>query len=403
MFGCEVEQTIDQVNDPTESTEEKEQTDKDQEKSNPQELDDTTTSRTDPPKEEDGQTEKQSSISTPTGELKVHYIDVGQGDATLLQGPDFTILIDAGRHNRNDVVPYLQNQGIEIIDLLIATHPHADHIGQMDKVMENFSVKEVWMSGDEHTSKTFERVIDAILASSADYHEPRAGEVHKFGSAILEVINPDRLTGEFHEGSVSVRVIYGDLKLLFTGDAEDHTEQDILNRDHDVKADIFQLGHHGSRTSNSLSFFEVVQPQVAIYSAGDGNSYGHPHQEVVNRINNIGLSLYGTDFHGTIVVTTDGKTYDVTTQKSGEISVNEHKEESSERQETKEENTSHDCVDINTAFKSELTEIIHIGDKRAEQLIRLRPFHSVNDLTRISGIGDGRLADIKEQGIACVN
>jgi competence protein ComEC len=185
----------------------------------------------------------------------------------------------------------------------------------MDKVMENFSVEEVWMSGDEHTSKTFERTLDAILASSADYHEPRAGEVHKFGSAILEVINPDRLTGEFHEGSVSVRVFYGSVKFLFTGDAEHHTEQAILKRDHDVKADIFQLGHHGSRTSNTQSFLEIVQPEIAIYSAGDGNSYGHPHHEVVNRINDMGIALYGTDVHGTIIVTTDGDTYDVTTQK----------------------------------------------------------------------------------------
>jgi competence protein ComEC len=321
----------------------------------------------------------------------------------LLQGPDFTILIDAGRHNRNDVVPYLQNQGIEIVDLLIATHPHADHIGQIDKVIENFYVKEVWMSGDEHTSQTFERVIDAILASNTDYHEPRAGEVYEFGSVILEVINPDHLTGDFHEGSMSVRVVYGDVKFLFTGDAEHHTEQAMLNRGHDVKAHILQLGHHGSRTSNTQSFLETVKPEIAIYSAGDGNSYGHPHYEVVNRIKNMGISLYGTDVHGTIIVTTDGKTYDVTTQKNDDVTAEKIKGESTESREAKqEEKPSHDCININAASKSELTRIIHIGDTRAEQLIELRPFHSVNDLTKISGIGDGRLSDIKEQGLACI-
>jgi competence protein ComEC len=101
---------------------------------------------------------------------------VGQGDSTLLAGPDFTILIDAGRHDRNDVVPHLEQIGISAIDLLVGTYPHADHIGQFPQVLQRFPVTEVWMSGDSHTSLTFERALDAILASGAAYHEPRAHE-----------------------------------------------------------------------------------------------------------------------------------------------------------------------------------------------------------------------------------
>lgn len=256
------------------------------------------------------------STSTPTqGELKVHFIDVGQGDATLLQGPDFTVLIDAGRHDRSDVVPYLKSAGVKTIDLLIGTHPHADHIGQFPQVIETFPVGEAWLSGDTTTTRTFERAIDAIEASDAGYHEPRAGETFSFGSARIEVLNPARLTGNLHEGSVSVRIVYGSFTALFTGDAEAETEMAILARKHDVNALILQLGHHGSSTSSSTEFLKAVNPEVAVYSAAKGNSYGHPHEVVLERLRQMGVQIYGTDVNGTIMVITDGQTYEVQAQR----------------------------------------------------------------------------------------
>ncbi|MDG5787145.1 MBL fold metallo-hydrolase [Evansella sp. AB-P1] len=341
-----------------------------------------------------------------SGELEVHFMDVGQGDATLLKGPDFTILIDAGRHDRNDVVPYLQNQNVSTIDLLIGTHPHADHIGQMDKVIQAFDVKEVWMSGDEHTTQTFERVLDAILASDADYHEPRAGESYTFGSIKIEVVNPDRLTGDFHEGSISVRAAFGDVSFLFTGDAEHQTERAMIDGGHHLKAEIFQLGHHGSSTSNTEAFLNAVNPEITIYSAGEDNSYGHPHSEVVERINNLGIPLYGTDVHGRVLVRTDGSSYSVHTEKSGAIVIDEQSQDDNNepaQNDSKEEAPqSNGCIDINHVSRDQLMEIIHIGETRADELIRLRPFQSINGLTRINGIGDGRLNDIKNEGLACV-
>ncbi len=259
------------------------------------------------------------SPSPPTpaqGEGKVHFIDVGQGDTTLLQGPDFTILIDAGRHDRSDVVPYLKSVGVASIDLLIVTHPHADHIGQFPLVIEAFPVEEVWLSGDITTTKTFERAIDSIEASDAGYYEPRAGENFYFGSAIVEVINPDHLTGELHEGSIGVRIVYGSFSILFTGDAEAETEMAILKRNHNVKALILQLGHHGSSTSSTVEFLQAVNPKVAVYSAAEGNSYGHPHEVVLERLRQMGVQIYGTAVNGTIVITTDGQTYDVQPQRS---------------------------------------------------------------------------------------
>ena len=248
------------------------------------------------------------------GEARVYFFDVGQADATLLLGPDFTVLIDAGDYRRNDVVPHLESVGVKEIDLLIGTHPHADHIGQFPQVLEAFPVKEVWLSGDTSTTLTFERAVDAILASDAAYHEPRAGEVFQFGSLHIEVLNPDQLTGDFHEGSISVRITFGEVSFLFTGDAETHTEQAMLDRGHNLEAQVLQLGHHGSRTSSSLAFLEAVSPEVAIYSAGEDNPYGHPHDEVVDRLDRMDILLYGTDIHGTIVITTDGASYSVETE-----------------------------------------------------------------------------------------
>lgn len=243
--------------------------------------------------------------------LEVHFIDVDQGDATLLMSPTFTILIDAGRHDRDDVVPYLKTVEVEKINLLIGTHPHADHIGQMDKVLNNFEVSEVWMSGNTHTTQIFERVLDAIIDSGANYNEPRAGETYQVGDLVIEMLSPKSLTGDFNNDSLAFRAIYGDVMFVFTGDVERPIEEEILSGNHDLKADIFQLGHHGSSTSNSKEFLEAINPEVVVYSAGKDNSYGHPHDEVIKRLESMNIKIYGTDVHGTIIIETDGKTYAV--------------------------------------------------------------------------------------------
>jgi beta-lactamase superfamily II metal-dependent hydrolase len=339
-------------------------------------------------------------IPAPKGNLSVHFIDVGQGDATLFMGPDFTILVDAGRHDRNDVVPYLKKVGVTNIDLLVGTHPHADHIGQMDKVLQNFKVSEVWMSGDSHTSKTFERVLDAILASDASYHEPRAGEQFQIGSLHIDVINPKRLTGDLHDGCIGMRMQYGDIAILLTGDIEKEIEALMIKDKRPLEAQIFQLGHHGSSTSNTREFLNAVKPEVAIYSAGAGNSYGHPHKEVVDRIKAMGIELYGTDTHGTIIVTTDGKTYSIKTDKLLSQPNAATKPAPKAAETPKPAPEAKGTININTASKEELMQIIHIGETRAEEIIRLRPFNSLDQLTRVKGIGDSRLKDIKAEGKA---
>lgn len=251
--------------------------------------------------------------------LVVHFFDVGQGDSILFQGPDFTILIDAGRHDRSDVVPHLRRAGVTHIDLFVLTHPHADHIGQCAAVMQQFSVGEVWMPGTSHTTRTFERCLDAILASDAGYHEPRAGEVYQIGSARVEVLHPSRLSGDPNNDSIVLRIVYGDVAFLMMGDAEAEVEQAILRSRRPVQAQIIKLGHHGSSTSSTVDFLRAVKPEVAVYSAGRGNPYGHPHIETLRTAAALGLHLYGTDVSGTIRIGTDGRRYEVYVERGGPV------------------------------------------------------------------------------------
>ncbi|MFC4737716.1 ComEC/Rec2 family competence protein [Bacillus daqingensis] len=290
----------------------------------------------------------------PAGELSIHFIDVGQADATLFSheydGEAYHVLFDTGDWNRSDALHYLQEQQVDELQVMIGSHPHADHIGQMDKILESgIAVEEVWMSGDEATSDTFLRVMDAIERHVPVYDEPRAGDSFDIGALQVDVLHPAELTGDLHDGSLTVHVTYGDVSVLLTGDAEDSAEQMMLNRDEDVEADILQLGHHGSDTSTTQPFLEAVDPETAIYSAGAANSYGHPHDEVLQRVEDHGADVYGTDVNGTIIVTTDGETYELETEKDGEPEA-APEEEADTANETGDETAPADgCININEA------------------------------------------------------
>ncbi|MRH41442.1 MBL fold metallo-hydrolase [Aquibacillus halophilus] len=353
--------------------------------------------------------EKVNSLS----ELKVHYIDVGQADSTLLQfshdNENYTILIDAGNWNQNNVVNYLNSQSVSQIDIAIGTHPDADHIGQLDKVLNSFEVGEIWLSGNTSSSKTFQRLLKAIDSNGVDYYEPRAGDEFEVGPLEIAVLYPSSISENDNKESISLKLTYNEIQFIFTGDADKSAETTMLNSGFNLQADILQLGHHGSSTSTQSSFLDEVDPSIAIYSAGSDNSYGHPHDEVVNLVQNSNIDLYGTDVHGTIIVSTDGKDYKVLTNKDGTVSPSSTKDttsgDSSEQQQDTNSNspeTTDSCIDVNSATVEKLQEIIQIGPARAKELIDLRPYSSVDDLSRINGIGLARIEDIKSQGLACI-
>ena len=331
---------------------------------------------------------------TVAAEMSIHYLDVGQGDATAVTGPGgCTILIDAGRHDRDDILPHLESLGIDSLDLLIGTHPHADHIGQFDRVLTALPVDEVWLSGYEHTTQTFERALDAILDSDAEFHEPRAGEEHSCGMLEVTVLHPEEPLSDIHD-NIAVRISYEEFAAVFTGDAETTHEQEMIERGEGLDADVLQLGHHGSRTSTSDAFLEAVSPSTAIYSAAEDNQYGHPRGEVVDRIHRNDIELIGTDAHGTITVASDGRGFTLTTETDAAIEEHELEPEDGEQ-----------CVDINSASIDALTGIVHIGEARAKEIVDVRdaaPFEQLQELTRIDGLGPARVDDIKEEGEACV-
>lgn len=348
------------------------------------------------PKEENkdkksSQQSEQSKLKEPGKEevaqngLTVHYIDVGQGDSTLLEFEGFSMLIDAGNWNSTEAVDYLKKQEIKDIDIVVGTHPDADHIGQLAQVIGEFDVGEVWMSGNTSSSNTFTNVLQAIEASGSDYVEPRSGDVFDVGSLQIEVLYPDEITGAANEESVSMKMTYGDVRFIFTGDAGVKQEQEMIDSGTNLDAEVLHLGHHGSNTSTSPSFLEAVAPEVAIYSAGADNSYGHPHAEVIAAAENAGAKVYGTDVNGTILVKTDGKSYTVETQREGVPTEGENR-----------------CIDVNIASSAELKEISGIGDAYAQAIIDQRPFENLEELTDIKGIGQGTLEAIQEQGLACI-
>jgi len=352
-------------------------------------------------------------IDGPLSTMKVHFIDVGQADATLIEFGDgdeaFTLLIDTGNWNSSDVVSYLQSQNISDIDIIAITHPHADHIGQLDQIINAFDVSEVWMNGETATSDIFASALAAIENSGVEYYEPEVGEVFDIGPLEVAVLHPDSLSGGTNDNSIAMHLQYGDVSFLFTGDAETKAENDMLNRGAKLKADVLQVGHHGSNTSTTDRFLKAVNPEVAIYSAGTDSQYDHPHIEVINRLEDSGALVYGTDVHGTVIVDTDGKSFNVKTNTQGTINPTPKVEPKTEpKKETKEEPKdnpppapSGSCVNINAASEADIQSIIHIGPARATDLIELRPYNTVNDLSRIKGIGPARIKDIITQGIAC--
>ena len=251
-------------------------------------------------------------------EASVHFIDVGQGDATLLQTPEgANILVDAGVAKEGaTVVRTLREHGVESLDLVIATHPHADHIGGMRAVLEAFPVKRYVDSGRVHTSQTYVKLLEAIDAKNVPFEVATIGDTYRFNSGVsLRVVHTDANAALINDASVSVRAVYGDVSLLLTGDAEKEGEARMLQHG-PLQSTVYKAGHHGSNTSSSDALLQAVRPAYVIFSYGANNSYGHPHREVVERIRTLGASTFETAKDGTITMTTDGKTVEFQTSRT---------------------------------------------------------------------------------------
>jgi len=250
------------------------------------------------------------------GELAVHFIDVGQGDSILIDLGETEVLIDGGDKSPG-VVSYLQDYIDGSLEVVVATHPHADHIGGLISVLNNFQVEQIWHNGDTSTSKTYTEFMTAIQSEGAEIHVGRRGDMISAGELTFMILNPVTLAGTTNNNSIVVSLSYGNVDFLLTGDAEQEAEAAMLVAS-DIPVpdiEILKVGHHGSRTSSSQDLLVATSPEVAIYMAGTGNSYGHPHQETLDALAQIGAQIYGTDVNGTIVIITDGDEFSIQTKK----------------------------------------------------------------------------------------
>ena len=255
--------------------------------------------------------DKGSSITAPSGYgLAVHFIDVGQGDSILAESDGHYMLIDAGENDQaGTVVSYLKAEGVTKLDYVIGTHPHSDHIGGLDKVIDTFPVDKVLLPPVEHTTRTFEDVLDSIASRGLKITKPAPGDSYDLGNASFTILSPVKDYGnDLNNWSVGVRLTFGDNSFVMCGDAENQAEEDIVKNGAMLKADVLKAGHHGSSTSTSDAFLKKVSPSWVVIQCGKGNSYGHPHKETMEKLKKAGCQVLRTDEEGTITAFSDGKT-----------------------------------------------------------------------------------------------
>ncbi len=243
--------------------------------------------------------------------LRVHFIDVGQGDCSLVQCPDgTTILVDGGRiWTYPFLLDYLRKAGVEKIDLLVVSHPHGDHYGGLIKVLKTFPVAEILDSGKEDTTEHYQRYLETVRSlPEVGFKLARAGEKLTFGGVEILIIHPSsRLLSSPNNCSIIMKLTYGDVGFLFTGDAEGEAEREATSRGYNLRSTVLKVGHHGSRTSTGPAFLSRVAPRYAVIPAGENNSYGHPHPETTRRLQMRRTRIYQTGTEGTVIFLTDGK------------------------------------------------------------------------------------------------
>lgn len=258
--------------------------------------------------------------STANGTLEVHFIDVGQGDSILVKYGNKSMLVDGGPGEAGaSVASYLKSLGVSTIDVLVSTHPHADHIGGLLTVLREYPVKVVYDSGMPHTTQTYEEYLTLIDQKNIRYIVPQPGDVIDLGTGLtVQVLSPPPggiAGGDLNENSIVLKITFGDTGFLLASDAGFPAENAMLSSGFDLKSDVLKVGHHGSKYSSGTAFLKAIGPKYAVIEVGAGNPYGHPAQATVARLEEIGSKVYRTDRDGNIVMTSDGRGIMVSTQR----------------------------------------------------------------------------------------
>ena len=347
-----------------------------------------------------------------SADLIVHFIDVGQGDAILLQHQEGdTVLIDGGDRFASieeKLISYLTEAGVERFDAIIATHPHADHIGGLPAVMENFPVDAIYDSGRVHTSQTYENYLMLIDEKDIPFKTPRRGDKIELDNLTFDIVHPGENVEEYslNDASITAHLQYGQISFIFTGDIEESAEREIVETGIDIKSTVLKVAHHGSRTSTNDYFLEAVNPEVAIIQVGEDNRFGHPAPEVINRLQENNIDIYRNDLNGDIVINTDGETYTIETASSTQEEVDkedltESKESEEITPDTDEIEADTDLLNINQASKSQLESLWGVGPATADNIIEYREendgFQTIEEIKEVDGIDENKFNRWSEQ------
>ena len=247
--------------------------------------------------------------------LKIYYIDVGQADSILINSNNEYMLIDGGNNNDGPLlVKYFQELGIKEFKYLVGTHPHEDHIGGLDEIINNFNINKIFIPDAITTTRTFEDLLDSIDRKNLTFNVPQINSTYTLGEATVKIIYTGTDTTDLNNTSIVLKLTYKETSYLFTGDATNITEKKILNKD--ISSDVLKVGHHGSKYSSTENFIKKVNPKYAIISVGKDNKYGHPSSNTLNLLNKYNIKTYRTDELGTILLTSDGKNIKITSMKT---------------------------------------------------------------------------------------
>ncbi len=255
-------------------------------------------------------------------QFTVTFLDVGQGDACIIENGEQTILVDAGYagfgkdYGKWVVMPYLKHKGIDKIDLMVMTHPHADHIGGLDTLLKNITINEIWDTHNDFESSVYDRILVGAEQNKSIISYPKPGEIYQLGEMNITVLFPDSLIASkmknINNASIVFRLDYQDHSFLFTGDAEIQAERILSNIDSLLNVDVVKVGHHGSSTSSIMSVVKHVSPEYAIISVGKNNRYGHPSEKIVQRWVDSGAEVFQTDESGAVIINIDGEEIRIT-------------------------------------------------------------------------------------------
>ena len=243
------------------------------------------------------------------GDMAVHFIDVGQGLAILVQSGGENLLYDGGnRSHADEVVQYLKNQQVETINYMISSHYDEDHLGGLVKCLDNFEVEHVLGSDYVHTSDLFNTFMNTATAHAIIVEYPSVGDTYEFGTGSFTVMAPDGISQNSNDNSVVIRLVNGNNSFMFMGDAEETSEQDMISTGMNLDCDVLSLGHHGSASSTSWDLLEATSPSWAVISCGLNNSYGHPAAETMGKLSDMDIPVFRTDDQGTVIALSDGNT-----------------------------------------------------------------------------------------------